>query len=126
MKRKEFEKLFATFNENGKQIWVITRVKELPKPILNMALNLTALDFIKFIRFGQHFIEKNGSGILAYISNNSFIDGIIHRKMREELMKIFDKIYFLDLHGNSKKKEICPYVFLIRAINIIIDIKVVN
>lgn len=65
-------------------------------------------DYIKFIRFGQYFIEKNGSGILAYISNNSFIDGIIHRKMREELMKTFDKIYILDLHGNAKKKEVCP------------------
>jgi len=50
VKRKEFEKLFATFNENGKQIWVIGRVKELPKPIVNMALNLAALDFIKYIR----------------------------------------------------------------------------
>jgi hypothetical protein len=50
VKRKEFEKLFATFNENGKQIWVIGRVKDLPKPIVNMALNLAALDFIKYIR----------------------------------------------------------------------------
>ncbi len=50
MKRKEFEKLFAPFNENGKQIWVIGRVKELPQPIVNMALNIAALDFIKYIR----------------------------------------------------------------------------
>jgi len=50
VKRKVFEKQFAAFNENGKQIWVITRVKELPKPIVNMALNLAALDFIKYIR----------------------------------------------------------------------------
>jgi predicted helicase len=62
-------------------------------------------DYIKFIRFGQHYIEKNGEGILAYISNNSFIDGLIHRQMRKSLMEIFDKIYILDLHGNSKKKE---------------------
>jgi predicted helicase len=42
---------------------------------------------------------------LAYISNNSFIDGIIHRQMRKHLLETFDKIYILDLHGNSKKKE---------------------
>ena len=65
-------------------------------------------DYIKFIRYGQHFIEKTGEGILAYISNNSFIDGIIHRKMREKLMETFDKIYILDLHGNAKKKETAP------------------
>ena len=42
------------------------------------------------------------------ISNNSFIDGIIHRQMRKHLLESFDKIYILDLHGNSKKKEVCP------------------
>jgi predicted helicase len=63
-------------------------------------------DYIKFIRLGQHFIEKNGTGILAYISNNSFIDGIIHRQMRKSLVQCFDKIYILDLHGNAKRKEV--------------------
>jgi hypothetical protein len=59
MKRKEFEKLFATFNENGKQIWVITRVKELPIPIVNMALNLAALDFIKFINISDEALAAS-------------------------------------------------------------------
>jgi predicted helicase len=65
-------------------------------------------DYIKFIRYGQHFINKNGSGILAYISNNSFIDGLIHRQMRRSLLECYDAIYILDLHGNSKKKETAP------------------
>ena len=49
IKRKEFEKLFLKFNENGKQIWVISRVKKLPVEIVNMALQLAELNFIKFI-----------------------------------------------------------------------------
>ncbi len=49
IKRKEFEHLFAPFNQSGKQIWVIGRVKELPLCIINMALNLAALEVIKFI-----------------------------------------------------------------------------
>ena len=65
-------------------------------------------DYIKFIRMGESFIEKNNEGILAYISNNSFIDGVIHRQMRKHLMQTFDKIYILDLHGNAKKKETAP------------------
>jgi len=65
-------------------------------------------DYIKFIRLGQHFIEKNGEGILAYISNNSFLDGLIHRQMRKCLLDAFDKIYILDLHGNAMKKETAP------------------
>jgi len=62
-------------------------------------------DYIKFIRLGHYYVEKNGEGILAYISNNSFIDGIIHRQMRKALMETFDEIYILDLHGNTRKKE---------------------
>lgn len=62
-------------------------------------------DYIKFIRLGQEYINRNGEGILAFICNNSFLDGIIHRQMRKELMNTFDKIYVLDLHGNSRKKE---------------------
>ncbi|WP_375563048.1 type ISP restriction/modification enzyme [Bernardetia sp. OM2101] len=65
-------------------------------------------DYIKFIRYGQHYIQKNGEGILAYISNNSFIDGIIHRQMRNNLLETFDKVYILDLHGNARKKEVSP------------------
>lgn len=65
-------------------------------------------DYIKFIRFGQHYIDKNSNGVLAFISNNSFIDGVIHRQMRKHLLETFDKIYILDLHGNAKKKEVSP------------------
>ncbi len=65
-------------------------------------------DYIKFIRFAEHFIEKKGSGIVAMITNNSFLDGIIHRQMRKHLLETFDNIYVLDLHGNSKKKEKSP------------------
>jgi predicted helicase len=65
-------------------------------------------DYIKFIRLGQHLIDKKGSGILAYINNNSFIDGVTHRQMRHSLLQSFDLIYILDLHGSSRKKETMP------------------
>ena len=62
-------------------------------------------DYIKFIRMGENYIERNNEGVLAYISNHSFIDGVTFRQMRKHLMETFDKIYILDLHGNAKKKE---------------------
>jgi len=65
-------------------------------------------DYVKFIRYGQHFVDKNGEGILAYINNHSFIDNPTFRGMRWNLLRSFDKIYIIDLHGNSKKKEVCP------------------
>ena len=63
-------------------------------------------DYIKFIRFAEHMIAKNGSGILAMITNNSYIDGVIHRQMRKHLLETFNKIYVLDLHGNSDRKSV--------------------
>ena len=65
-------------------------------------------DEYKFIRYGQHFIEKNGSGILAFINPHSYLDNPIFRGMRWNLLKTYDKIYEIDLHGNSKKKETAP------------------
>lgn len=65
-------------------------------------------DYVKFIRFGEHFIEKTGEGVLAYINNHSFLDNPTFRGMRWHLLNTFDKIYVIDLHGNSKKKEVAP------------------
>jgi predicted helicase len=65
-------------------------------------------DYVKFIRYGQHFIEKNGSGVLAFINPHGFLDNPTFRGMRWHLLKTFDKIYTIDLHGNAKKKETAP------------------
>jgi predicted helicase len=65
-------------------------------------------DYVKFLRFGQHLIEKNGEGILAYINPHGYLDNPTFRGMRWNLLKTYDKIYTIDLHGNSKKKEVCP------------------
>ncbi len=65
-------------------------------------------DYVKFIRFGQHRIEQTGFGILAFITNHSYLDNPTFRGMRQSLMHTFDEIYVLDLHGSTKKKETCP------------------
>ena len=65
-------------------------------------------DYVKFIRFGAHFIEKNGSGVLVYINPHGFLDNPTFRGMRYHLLKTFDSIYTIDLHGNSRKKETTP------------------
>ena len=90
---------------NGK--WIVGLLDAYKKNLNKRKINLDD-DYIKFIRLGQHYVEKNGSGILAYISNNSFIDGITHRQMRLTLMQVFDEIFILDLHGNSRKQEVAP------------------
>ena len=65
-------------------------------------------DYVKFIRYAQLYVERAGSGIVAYINNHSFLDNPTFRGMRWNLLKSFDKIYIVDLHGNAKKKETAP------------------
>jgi len=65
-------------------------------------------DYVKFIRFAQWRIEQTGYGVLAFISNHGYLDNPTFRGMRQSLMRTFDDIYILDLHGNSKKKEVAP------------------
>ncbi len=95
-------------SSSNKSEWIESLTADYKKDLNEKNIQPLSDDYIKFIRFGQHFIDKNGEGVLAYISNNSFIDGLIHRQMRKNLLESFDKIYILDLHGNSKKKEACP------------------
>ena len=94
-------------SSTNKGKWIESLTADYKKDLKEKSYNSLSDDYVKFIRLGQHFVDKNGTGILAYISNNSFIDGITHRQMRKHLLESFDKIYILDLHGNAKKKEVC-------------------
>jgi len=65
-------------------------------------------DYVKFLRFAQWKIQKSGFGIVGMITNHSYLDNPTFRGMRQSLMKTFDEIYILDLHGNSLKRETTP------------------
>jgi len=62
-------------------------------------------DYIKFIRFAHWKIAQAGKGILGFITNNSYLSGVIHRGMRRKLLETFDEIYLLNLHGSSRIGE---------------------
>jgi len=65
-------------------------------------------DYIKFIRFGEWRIERTGAGVMAFITNHSYLDSPTFAGMRRHLMETFSDIYVLDLHGNAKKAERAP------------------
>ena len=65
-------------------------------------------DYVKFIRYAQRRIERTGEGVLAFVTNHSYLDNPTFPGMRQSLLDTFDDIYLLDLHGNSKKKERTP------------------
>ncbi len=91
-------------SSSNKGKWIQTLIGDYKKDLKERKLNLDD-DYIKFLRYGQYLIEKNGEGVLAFITNNSFIDGATHRQMRKTLLSTFDDIYVLNLHGDSKKNE---------------------
>ena len=80
---------------------------EIYKPTDEKKLNLDD-DYIKFIRFAHWKMDNINQGVIGIITNNSFLNGLIHRKMRGELLNNFDEIYVLNLHGNSRIGEKCP------------------
>ena len=65
-------------------------------------------DYVKFIRFGQWRIQQSGAGILAFITNHSYLNNPTFRGMRKQLLDTFTDIYLLDLHGNSLRREQTP------------------
>jgi hypothetical protein len=65
-------------------------------------------DYVKFIRLSESLIEKNGEGVLGFITNHGYLDNPTFRGMRWHLLNTFDRIHVLDLHGNSNKKEVTP------------------
>lgn len=96
-----------SISSNNKGEWILEKIEDYKKGLNEKKINIDD-DYIKFIRFAQYLIDKNGEGVVAYISNNSFIGGVTHRKMRESLLKSFSSIYILDLHGNARIGEVAP------------------
>src|SRR5665213_2254563 len=60
------------------------------------------------MRFAQWRIEQTGHGIVGFVTNHGYLDNPTFRGMRQALMEVFDEIYVVDLHGNSKKTGKTP------------------
>lgn len=92
--------------------WISSEIKEYykvdGKPLGEKNPKWLQDDYVKFIRFAQWKIDQAGTGVLGFITNHSYLDNPTFRGMRQSLMKSFDEIYILDLHGNSLKKEKAP------------------
>ena len=87
----EFGKFYESYKEN------VRKEEKNIQPLSD--------DYIKFLAFAHYKINQTGKGIVAMITNNSFLDGIIHRDMRKKLLDDFDKIYILNLHGDIKRSK---------------------
>ena len=98
---------YANFGQMNQGTWILGLLDEYKRGLKERKLNLND-DFIKFIRWAQWRIELTGQGVIGFITNNVYLDGLTHRRMRESLLETFDEIYIVNLHGSAKKKETCP------------------
>jgi predicted helicase len=78
-------------------------------------------DYVKFIRMAQHHVcqprtaqrpcvgrhsaPTQSRGIVAFITNHSYLFNPTFRAMRASLMRDFDRIYVVDLQGNSRRND---------------------
>jgi predicted helicase len=97
----------STQNKNE---WIDNELMEEYKKDVRSERNIQPLsdDYIKFIRFTHWRITRTGHGIVGMITNNSYLSGLIHRGMRKSLLKDFDQMHIINLHGNSLLKETTP------------------
>ena len=63
-------------------------------------------DYVKFFALARNFISASGSGVLGYISNNSYQDNINLRGMRNDLFNVFKDIEIVDLHGAALHSQL--------------------
>lgn len=90
-----------------------------------MRRRLLGDDYEKFLAYAQWKIKQNGKGIIGVITNNSFLDSITKKIMRSSILKDFDYVYVLNLHGNKNRGEPDENVFDIKvgvAISILVKL----
>lgn len=65
--------------------------------------------YVRFFRMAERQIaEHAGRGIVSYISNYSWLDGLSHTAMRERFLEVFDHAWIDNLHGDRIISERAP------------------
>ena len=60
--------------------------------------------YVRFFRMAERrIVEKSGEGIVSFISNYSWLDGLSHPGMRERYLEVFDSITVDCLNGDKFK-----------------------
>ena len=65
--------------------------------------------YVRFFRMAERRItEKTGQGVVCFISNYSWLDGLSHTGMRERYLEAFDSVWIDNLHGDRIISEYAP------------------
>ncbi len=89
-------------NKNRKYETMDARVRETYAKDSKATLRNALYDpYVKAIRWALDRVDKEG--VVAFVTNNSFLDGLAFDGMRKHLAADCDAIYILDLGGNARK-----------------------
>ncbi len=65
-------------------------------------LGVLSDDYVRFFRWGAELVRRSAAGgVLALVTNASFLDGPVHRGMRAALLRWFDALEVVDLGGSA-------------------------
>jgi hypothetical protein len=65
--------------------------------------------YVRFFRMAERrIVEKTGAGVVCFISNYSWLDGLSFTAMRERYLEVFDRIWIDNLHGDRIISEYSP------------------
>jgi len=95
---------YANFGRGNRGPWIDGLLRDYKNGLGERKANLDD-DFIKFIRWGQHWVDSAGGGILAVVTSRTYLAGLTHRHMRRSLLDSFDRAYILDLHGDRSAED---------------------
>jgi predicted helicase len=90
-------------NKNRKYPAIDKRVEETYSKDSTATLrNALADPYVKAFRMASDRVLQRGEGIVCYVTNNGFLDGIAFDGMRKHLRRDFDTIWLYDLRGNAR------------------------
>ncbi len=71
-------------------------------PLGERKIGVLSDDYVRFYRWAAEVVRRApGGGVVALVTNGSFLDGPVHRGMRGALLRWFDGIDVLDLGGSA-------------------------
>lgn len=95
-------------NDNNKNKVYIDLDKRIKDTYVNLssAQKTKQYDMYKrFIRWASDRIKSEDDGIIAFITNNAYLDSRQDDGFRKSVQKEFDYIYIIDLKGNARKRN---------------------
>ena len=96
---------YSNFGQLNKNPFILSLLEDYKRGLDEKKLNLDD-NYIKFLRLAHWLVATTRTGIIGMITNNSFLDGLSHRRMRETLRETFDKLAVLDLGGSVMRGEV--------------------